>query len=61
MRVAVGSSRRRDVKDGDDESLTREPEMVKAYRDTWEQATCGPRRCQDARFRREGVSASDVV
>src|SRR5438552_9602149 len=28
--------RRRDVKDGDDESLTREPEMVKAYRDTWE-------------------------
>ncbi|HEX5468575.1 MAG TPA: site-specific DNA-methyltransferase, partial [Gaiellaceae bacterium] len=28
--------RRRDVKDGDDGSLTREPEMVKAYRDTWE-------------------------
>ncbi|MBX6370601.1 MAG: site-specific DNA-methyltransferase, partial [Rhodospirillales bacterium] len=28
--------RRRDVKDGDDEHLTREPEMVKAYRDTWE-------------------------
>jgi adenine-specific DNA-methyltransferase len=28
--------KRRDVKDGDDESLTREPEMVKAYRDTWE-------------------------
>ena len=28
--------RRRDVKDGDDNSLTREPEMVKAYRDTWE-------------------------
>jgi adenine-specific DNA-methyltransferase len=28
--------RRRDVKDGDDEDLTREPEMVQAYRDTWE-------------------------
>ncbi|MGH2555002.1 MAG: site-specific DNA-methyltransferase [Actinomycetota bacterium] len=28
--------RRRDVKDGDDHHLTREPEMVKAYRDTWE-------------------------
>lgn len=28
--------RKRDVKDGEDESLTREPEMVKAYRDTWE-------------------------
>jgi len=27
---------RRDVKDGDDGSLTREPEMVKAYRDTWQ-------------------------
>jgi len=28
--------RRRDVKHGDDEHLTREPEMVQAYRDTWE-------------------------
>jgi adenine-specific DNA-methyltransferase len=28
--------RNRDVKDGDDASLTREPEMVQAYRDTWE-------------------------
>ena len=28
--------RRREVKDGADEHLTREPEMVKAYRDTWE-------------------------
>jgi len=28
--------RRRDVKHGDDSDLTREPEMVKAYRDTWE-------------------------
>jgi adenine-specific DNA-methyltransferase len=28
--------RRRDVKDADDQHLTREPEMVKAYRDTWE-------------------------
>jgi adenine-specific DNA-methyltransferase len=28
--------RRRDVKDGADSDLTREPEMVKAYRDTWE-------------------------
>jgi adenine-specific DNA-methyltransferase len=28
--------RKRDVKDGDDASFTREPEMVKAYRDTWE-------------------------
>ncbi len=28
--------RKRDVKDGDDDSFTREPEMVKAYRDTWE-------------------------
>ncbi len=28
--------RRRDVKHGDDEDMTREPEMVQAYRDTWE-------------------------
>ena len=28
--------RKRDVKDGADADLTREPEMVKAYRDTWE-------------------------
>ena len=28
--------RKRDVKDGDDVDMTREPEMVKAYRDTWE-------------------------
>jgi len=28
--------RKRDVKHGDDGSMTREPEMVKAYRDTWE-------------------------
>ena len=28
--------RRRDVKHGDDDDMTREPEMVKAYRDTWE-------------------------
>jgi adenine-specific DNA-methyltransferase len=28
--------RRRDVKHNDDENLTREPEMVQAYRDTWE-------------------------
>jgi adenine-specific DNA-methyltransferase len=28
--------RRRDVAHGDDEDLTREPEMVQAYRDTWE-------------------------
>ena len=28
--------RKREVKDGTDESLTREPEMVQAYRDTWE-------------------------
>jgi adenine-specific DNA-methyltransferase len=28
--------RRRDVKDGDDAHMSREPEMVKAYRDTWE-------------------------
>jgi adenine-specific DNA-methyltransferase len=28
--------RSRDVKDGSDEDMTREPEMVKAYRDTWE-------------------------
>jgi adenine-specific DNA-methyltransferase len=28
--------RRRDVKDNDDATMTREPEMVKAYRDTWE-------------------------
>ena len=27
--------RKRDVKDGDDSSLVREPEMVKAYRDIW--------------------------
>jgi adenine-specific DNA-methyltransferase len=28
--------RRRDVKHGDDTDLSREPEMVQAYRDTWE-------------------------
>lgn len=28
--------RRRDVKHNDDQDMTREPEMVKAYRDTWE-------------------------
>jgi adenine-specific DNA-methyltransferase len=28
--------RRRDVKHNDDDDLTREPEMVQAYRDTWE-------------------------
>lgn len=28
--------RRRDVKHGDDDNMTREPEMVQAYRDTWE-------------------------
>jgi len=28
--------RKRDVKDGADSDMTREPEMVKAYRDTWE-------------------------
>ncbi len=28
--------RRRDVKNNDDADMTREPEMVKAYRDTWE-------------------------
>jgi len=27
---------KRDVKDGDDASLTREPEQIQAYRDTWE-------------------------
>ena len=27
---------KRDVKDGKDEDLTAEPEMIKAYRDTWE-------------------------
>ena len=27
---------RRDVKDGNDEDLTAEPEMIKAFRDTWE-------------------------
>jgi adenine-specific DNA-methyltransferase len=27
---------RRDVKDGKDEDLTQEPEMIKAFRDTWE-------------------------
>ena len=28
--------RKRDVKHNDDEDMTREPEMVQAYRDTWE-------------------------
>ena len=28
--------RKRDVKDGNDDNLSREPEMVQAYRDTWE-------------------------
>lgn len=31
--------RKRDVKDGDDNALSREPEMVRAYRDTWELGT----------------------
>ncbi|CAN5838582.1 site-specific DNA-methyltransferase [soil metagenome] len=30
------STRKRDVKDGKDTDLTRQPEMVKAFRDTWE-------------------------
>jgi adenine-specific DNA-methyltransferase len=30
------STRRRDVKDGKDTDLTRQPEQVRAYRDTWE-------------------------
>ncbi len=30
---------KRDVKDGKDEDLTQEPEMVKAFRDTWELST----------------------
>lgn len=29
-------SNKRDVRDGDDSSLTREPEQIKAFRDTWE-------------------------
>src|SRR5436309_11571572 len=28
--------RKRDVSHGDDDDMTREPEMVQAYRDTWE-------------------------
>ena len=28
--------RKRDVKDGSDDDMTREPEMVRAYRDTWQ-------------------------
>jgi adenine-specific DNA-methyltransferase len=31
--------RRRDVTHGSDEDMTREPEMVQAYRDTWERGT----------------------
>ena len=31
--------RRRDVRHGDDQDITREPEMVQAYRDTWELGT----------------------
>lgn len=31
--------RKRDVSHGDDEDMTREPEMVQAYRDTWELGT----------------------
>jgi adenine-specific DNA-methyltransferase len=39
--VSFGSNfqpfvRKRDVSHGDDEDMTREPEMVQAYRDTWE-------------------------
>jgi adenine-specific DNA-methyltransferase len=37
IRRPQGSTRSaRDVKHGDDEDLTREPEMVQAYRDTWQ-------------------------
>jgi 16S rRNA G966 N2-methylase RsmD len=32
--------RKRDVKHNDDADMTREPEMVKAYRDTWELGMC---------------------
>jgi adenine-specific DNA-methyltransferase len=32
--------RKRDVKHGKDEEMIREPEMVKAYRDTWELGDC---------------------
>ncbi|MCY4611008.1 MAG: site-specific DNA-methyltransferase [Gammaproteobacteria bacterium] len=31
--------RNREVKDGDDDNISREPEMVQAYRDTWELGT----------------------
>src|SRR2546425_12638678 len=34
-RTPTGRSAR-DVQHGDDEDMTREPEMVQAYRDTWE-------------------------
>jgi len=39
--VSFGSNfqpfvRSRDVRHNDDEDMTREPEMVQAYRDTWE-------------------------
>jgi len=31
---------KRDVKDGKDEDLTQEPEMIRAFRDTWEHTPC---------------------
>ena len=38
VRLATGRSRtrKRDVRDGKDTDLTRQPEQVRAYRDTWE-------------------------
>ncbi len=30
------STRKRDVKDGKEDDLTRQPEQIKAFRDTWE-------------------------
>jgi adenine-specific DNA-methyltransferase len=36
MTLFLKRSTKRDVKDGKDEDLTQEPEMIKAFRDTWE-------------------------
>ena len=38
VRLATGRSRtrKRDVKDGKAEDVTRQPEQIKAFRDTWE-------------------------
>lgn len=49
------STTSRDVKDGAKDQITREPEQVRAFRDTWRDAPFPPGRVRGSRFRRPGV------